>query len=506
MGGAVTAARRLSALLLILALLLLPVRADDGTLETAAAETAQYLVERVAEPTVSSVGGEWTVIGLARGGFAVPDGYFAGYRARLDAALQASDDVLSARKYTEYARVVLAVTALGQDARDVAGYDLTQPLGDYAAVMRQGLNGAVWALLALDAGDYPMPQDATATRQMYLDAILDAQRPGGGWSLQSGGADADVDLTAMALLALAPYRTQAAVSAAVDAALSYLSAAQQSNGGFVSEGTENAESAAQVLTALCTLGVGWNDPAFTKEDGTVLSALLRFRLESGAFSHTSGGAADMMATEQGLYALAAALRFRNGDTALFQVSGTSEKRFSDLDGTDCAAAVYALAAQGILDGMGDGRFAPEGGMTRAQFAAAVVRALDLTAETDGEFSDVAPEAWYAGYVNAAAAFGIAEGVGGGAFDPEGAVSRQAAAVMLTRAAAHCGLDTTCVDTQTRSSDASDASDWAQDALAFCQSAGILPDEALRPQSPATRSEVAQMLYALLGLIDADAAA
>ena len=109
-----------------------------------------------------------------------------------------------------------------------------------------------------------------------------------------------------------------------------LGAAQCADGGFASWGAENAESTAQVVMALCALGI---DPAaderFCKEGGSAVTALLGFRVEDGSFAHV-GGTSDAMASEQGLQALEALRRFYAG-----------EKRFFDM--TDAGAPVQWTA-------------------------------------------------------------------------------------------------------------------------------------------------------------------
>ena len=95
-------------------------------------------------------------------GAEVPEDYYDRYYAAVERLVEEKDGVLHARKYTEYSRVILAVTALGKDARNVAGYDLTIPLGDYDKTVWQRLNGPIWALIALDSRDYPMPQNTAA--------------------------------------------------------------------------------------------------------------------------------------------------------------------------------------------------------------------------------------------------------------------------------------------------------------------------------------------------------
>ena len=193
----------------------------------------------------------------------------------------------------------------------------------------QGLNGPIWALIALDCHSYDIPQCAEGgeqtTREGLVAEILTSQCSDGGWTL--AGDTADVDMTAMALTALAPYKDDAEVKAAVDAALTYLSDAQQADGGFMSWGAANSESCAQVIVALTALGIDpTSDERFIKEGGTVLDALCAFACEGGGFRHSSDQAEpDGMATEQGFYALAAYDRFRQGKTRLFDMTDIEVK-------------------------------------------------------------------------------------------------------------------------------------------------------------------------------------
>ena len=297
--------------------------AQPSAAEAALQRAAAAVLAAAPTPVPGSIGGDWAVLGLARAGADVPAGYYADYYDAVAAHVRDCQGVLHERKYTEYSRTILALSAIGCDARDVAGYDLTLPLGDYEKTVRQGINGPVWALLALDSRDYPMPQDpqakTQATRQRYVDCILAAQREDGGWSMTDGPSDPD--MTAMALQALARYQAQENVGAAVRRGLACLSALQASDGGFASQGTPGAESCAQVLVALGELGVPADDARFVKPGGSVLDALLRYQLADGGFCHTAGGERNEMASEQALYALAAQQRAANGEDSLYRMSG-----------------------------------------------------------------------------------------------------------------------------------------------------------------------------------------
>ena len=71
--------------------------------------------------------------------------------ANVEKYLKENDGILSDHKYTEYSRVVLALKSIGAAPTDIGGYDVQKPLEDFDTVTAQGLNGAVFALLALNA-------------------------------------------------------------------------------------------------------------------------------------------------------------------------------------------------------------------------------------------------------------------------------------------------------------------------------------------------------------------
>ena len=313
---------KLLCILLLLSLLLSLTAC--GKPETQLEKTAGYLQAQIAEPGTGSVGGDWLIFGLARSGVKVPQKYFDAYYENVEAAVREKNGVLSDRKYTEYSRTVLALTAIGKNPADVAGFDLLKPLADFEQVTRQGINGTIFALLALDSGNYEIPENpdaaVQATRQMYVDELLARELPDGGWTL--AGGEPDVDITAMTLQALAKYRDQADVTAAVERGLAVLSSLQEPDGGYVSWGSSNSESVAQVIVALTELGVPLDDERFTKNGITVEDALLRFAQENGAFVHVRDGSGgdDGMATEQAFYALAAIHRAEPGETTLYDMT------------------------------------------------------------------------------------------------------------------------------------------------------------------------------------------
>lgn len=284
--------------------------------------TASYLQSQVKEPSFGALGGDWLVFGLARSGADVSQKYLDTYYKNVVNYVEETGGVLSERKYTEYSRVILALTAIGKDPRDVAGYDLLLPLADFDETVSQGLNGAIFALLALDSGRYDIPENPNAatqaTRELYVAEILRREIETGGWALS--GNEPDADMTAMALQALAKYRDDPDASAAVERGITALSSMQEPNGAYLSWGEENSESVSQVITALTELGISPEDSRFVKNGQTLLSSLERFSCEDGGYRHTLSGGADEMASEQALYALAAVHRAQAGLSTLYDMT------------------------------------------------------------------------------------------------------------------------------------------------------------------------------------------
>lgn len=293
-------------------------------------KTANFMKEKVTNPLVGNIGGEWTVFGLARSNSNLSDSYYDKYYSNLENTLVEKEGKLHPVKYTEYSRVILALTSMGGDVKDVAGYSLLKPLADFEQLIRQGLNGPIFTLLALDSNNYEIPQVPRLTRQTsrqdLIDFILAREIKSGGWHLRQDSDIPDPDVTAMAIQALTPYYTSNnEVKKAVDRGIKYLSKAQRLDGGYRSMDINNLESVSQVVVALSGLGIDpHNDERFIKNDNSVVDALLSYQAISGGFYHikASGQLKDinLMSTEQAMYAMVAYYRFVNNQNRLYDMT------------------------------------------------------------------------------------------------------------------------------------------------------------------------------------------
>ena len=507
-------------------------------------DTANYLYKTVMNPQVGSIGGEWAVLGLARSGYDIPEEYYQNYYENVEEYVKACKGNLHNKKYTEYSRLIVALTSIGKNPKDVAGYNLLTPLGDYEKTIWQGMNGPIWALIALDSGNYDMPENSNAkvqaTREMYIERILNCQLSDGGWSLFGGtsvqaleNGISDPDITGMALQALSKYQDNENVKVAVEKALDCMSKRQNEKGGFSSWNTENSESCVQMIVALCELGIPLTDNRFVKNGKTMLDSLLRFYVEGSGFLHTyDGSGSNLMSTEQAFYGIVAVKRARDGENSLYRISDAirvSEKKnetttgltgknpdikkmniiapgktFPDISAHQNQPVIEALASRGIINGKTEDSFEPDSTITRAEFATIIARGLGLTQNSSLVFKDVTANDWFYNYVGTAYAYGIIKGISENEFNPNGTITREEAAVMVTRAAKLCGMETemdvlSVRDILSQFFDYVKASNWSQGSLAFCFSEGILDDNAMeiKPKEAVTRAEIALMLYNML---------
>lgn len=290
-----------------------------------------YIQSAVSAPVVSYLFGEWAVLGQARAKVPLSEAYIAAYYEKVVAYVQknmGADGVLvdpESRNptVTDNERIILALTAIGKDPANVGGENLLKALQNKDIMQvtdtsNTDINGLVMGLLALNSRNY------TSDTSWLVQAVLAQQNEDGSWRASADTKPVgDVDMTAMALQALAPYYKDGGnetVNTAVEKALNWLS-------GKYRSGYDSSESCAQVVIALSALNLDANtDARFTKTvEGKTLSVLgnlLQYRVaENGGFKHQfADKAVNEMATEQALCAMAAYARFTEKANALYDMT------------------------------------------------------------------------------------------------------------------------------------------------------------------------------------------
>ena len=428
--------------------------------------------------------------------------------------------------YTNYAKAVLVLTALGVDASNVAGYDLIERVSHFPLVRQQGLNGVIYALLALDCHNFPInpPEDLPmdVTRESYINALLLGQLEDGGWDYAN--KQADPDMTAMAIQALAPYyETNENVKASIDKALNTLSTLQQPDGGFLTEDAafaESSESTSMVILALTALGIDpTTDPRFIKNGYTAIDNLCSFAVEGG-FKHTQDGRYNAMATDQGYRALVAYERLKNGKTSFYDMTDkgelitlTTALAFNDV--LDLNAwyfqTVYQIAGRvnekghALMSGYsnGSGNFGPADPLTRQDFAVILYR-LDNEPEIpemDNPFLDTKEDGYYYDCVLWAKANNVIAGYNDGRFGVGDKITREQVATILYRFATdYLKLDTSAASEAgdlSKFNDGTAISEWAEAALTWATGAGIITGKSggteIAARGNAARAEIGAMI-------------
>ncbi|MFS0836502.1 glycerophosphodiester phosphodiesterase family protein [Paenibacillus sp. 1P03SA] len=196
---------------------------------------------------------------------------------------------------------------------------------------------------------------------------------------------------------------------------------------------------------------------------------------------------------------------RSGSGFYAVVSGAPV--FADMAGHWAQADVELLAAKLVVEGSGGGRFDAERGITRAEFAALLVRALGLPqAAGPAAFGDVGSADWFAGDVAAAAAAGLIGGYEDGSFRPQRPITREEQAAMLVRALPYAGAASAAALTEPQREEIlarytdSGKIVWAQAEVAAAVHAGLMngmTDGTLAPEGEATRAQSAAMLRRFL---------
>ncbi len=253
-------------------------------LNTENAADGQELINDWLAENAGSGSAEWYVLCLSREG-----GYdFSAYISAIESQIGNSGI-----KATERQRMAHAYVAAGGRGADIGALiDETWN--------KLGIMSLSNSLILINSGSY----NTSVTDDEIIEDILSRQNENGGWGL--GNSPSDADVTALVLQALAPYKSSSEVGSAIERALALLSNIQRDDGGFASYGTPNAESCAQVIIALCQLGIDpMTDARFIKNELTAVDGLVMYKCSSGGYSHLSGGAENGMSTVQAYEAFTA---------------------------------------------------------------------------------------------------------------------------------------------------------------------------------------------------------
>ncbi len=301
-------------------------------------------------------GEEWVVMAMTREGLTVSADYYKSVYERVEE--MAGSLETGSSSYTNNARAILALTAGGFDATNVAGYNLVAKLSNYDAIIAQGINGPIFALLALDSHNYEITKAASgvtqATRDNLIQYILDNVIKGKGsdgtsycgWAYRSSAADPDPDMTALAMMALAPYKDRADVAKTLADAEAFLkdkyTREEKNSSGKTTKASGtygNSDSAATVIMALTTLGI---DPVDFAGEGyqNLVDDLNSFQLSKGGYGYTDNKTYNAYATMDGYRALVAIQRMQTGKTSIYnmtdiavlQILGSDGKAKSQSDG------------------------------------------------------------------------------------------------------------------------------------------------------------------------------
>lgn len=301
-----------------------------------------YIRSSVTPKANQSTNGDWAVMALARAGLSsdADKRWYAGYADELAKLLAANGG--SFETTNENARLVLALTALGQNAKayTVGGetYDLVTPLtaktGSAYKATVPGTTSAAFAIIAIDSAPYTVAD--TAAVPAMIQYLLSMQNPSGAWKINNDNPADNVDATAMVLTALAPHKSENGVQAAIDKALTYLE-------GLTGYG--NACTDAQLVTAYSALGIDCTDAKYARGGKNPLTSLLSYQTASGGFSldsTASNARVSPRPTEQAAYALVAYDRFKRGVKSLYDMSDAVDLLPAASGAADVAAKITAL--------------------------------------------------------------------------------------------------------------------------------------------------------------------
>lgn len=268
--------------------------------------------------TTCQFGAEWVMLGRLRAldgaqGWKTKDADIQTYVATVMTAIQ-SGKLSRETVPTTIERVILTLTALGLDATDFCGQDLTAWLYENQNWNNYVSSDLIWGLIALDSGKYTA---ADGYREALIQHLTEYQKQDTGAFFYSHGYNADdVDMTAMAMIALAPYKdSNATAKKMYDAGWKYIESNRDDQGNYGGKSYDPCCTNAYVVIAKCAAGqTGMEDS---------VSWMLENYLVKNGFQYN--GKLNGLSTYQGMMAMAAYQRAKAGKADLFDMSDVSKR-------------------------------------------------------------------------------------------------------------------------------------------------------------------------------------
>ncbi len=258
-------------------------------------------------------GQEWTIYALLRDGQQLPEDRLEQYYTSVAASVKSWKPDITA---TEIERVALALSIMDRDITDVDGVNLVDMICNHPNLPRQGSNALIWALIALDLKNTPIPDGAKWSRERMVTELLTYQKDNGGFGLDKKGGSS-LDMTAMALQALSYYQNMSGVQEAIEKGIRYMAKAAEKNLDY-----GNAESVSQAILALSVLKRDLvEEPGFGDKVDNLMSVLALYLVKDQGFEHAKGQGVNTMATVQAMQALCAYERFTKGESGYWDLAG-----------------------------------------------------------------------------------------------------------------------------------------------------------------------------------------
>jgi len=476
---------------------------DNQMVQQAAKRTVQFVQEKARKGGPAAID-DWTLVGLVSNGEVITSAKW-GERQAWQAELLKRYRSLDPRKTTDYARFAIALLASGEDPEQIAGEDVIGKIkraqltnGKFAdQINGEGqtlINAHIWSILALHAAGEQIPRHKQAKAW-----LISKQLPDGGFQYAVGGKQSGIDMTAMALLAfhaLGMSKSEPPVAKA----LAFLRKQQTASAGFMEGGVVNTESASNVISALLVWGE--KPENWKKGNNSLTDHLLGFQKQDGSFSHTKNGPGNTIATAQALLALGDLqrggsylnlLRERNGSRKVAQLRDLTQANWAFRE-------ISFLVKNGYMQGVTNTAMQPEARVTRAQFAAMLLRAIgeEPPIRGQGVFRDTPARDWAAPVVEKAATLGLMQG-SQGHFRPHQGITHEEMAAIVSRVGKQYGWNKAW-NGKAVSVTWSQVSPWAQPAVRDLQARKLLggtADGTFPPKDGVTRAEAAVMIYRLL---------